>query len=770
MLGIAPDGTLPYLLNLLGYGGGDPLLETIAGETLGIRTRDAILAMLRERCRISPTVMIVDNLRWADTATEGLLRRIVEGGGDMPLLVLVTARTGYIPPWSGTKGTIELRLAPLSEAGTAELLQQTLGATTVPDELARMVAEKSEGNPLFAEEITRYLRETDAIRAQGEGQGDEIVFQGGGSVALPASIENLLMNRFDRLDAGPRAVLETAAVIGARFATDLIEKASGLDGETMGHLEELAGQELIRAEPGGGAHRFRHALARDAIYDSLLTPQRQTLHARVAEAIEAKHADQPDEVAVLLAQHWSRTDRADKAVVYLAVAGENSLRIYSLDEAQQYFQQALDLIEANPGCADDTFLADVLLNIARVLYFKSEFNAVVELVEPYLSRVEALGDKKRLSRFLFESGYAHVFASKVAAGRKLLGRARQLGEETGDELAVAYADLGLMWDRMFWGEPGATRDQAQRAAGERLVEVGLRHRDIWLASKAQLALGLDLQAWGRPGAGRTELMKLMAMSRETNDPRPRTMGLWALAALDVFSGSYKEAIENADEALRVCLSPVDRNAALAYKAMAMVLSGQLAEGMALGTRLLREVEEKGLAMILAPNKMVLGVGTVLQGEMARGMRMIEAAAVEAEGWGQTAARPLGDLFLGETYLQIGPLGDLFLGETYLQIAISEEKPPLAVMARNLPFLLRTLPFAKQKSRRCLERALDEFRRLDGPSFIARCLFDLGLLDKAGKRTDAARAKFEEARATASAVEATNLVAEIDATIAELPTS
>ena len=750
MLGIAPAGTLPYLLNLLGYGGDDPALDTIAGETLGIRTRDAILAMLRERCRISPTVMIVDNLGWADTATVGLLRRIVEDGGDIPLLVLAIDRTGYTPPWSGAKGTIELRLAPLSEGGTEELLRESLGATAVPDDLTRMVAEKSEGNPLFAEEITRYLRESGAIRTEGEA----IIYAGGSDdTALPVSIENLLMNRFDRLDAGPRAVLETAAVIGPRFATDLIEQASDLDGATAGHLEQLVRQDLIRAEPSGGAHRFCHALARDAIYDSLLTPQRQTLHARVAEAIEAKYADQPDEVAVLLAQHWSRTDRAEKAVLYLSVAGENSLRIYSLEEAQQFFQQALDLIEANPGCADDTVLADLLLNIARVLYYKGEFYGVINLVEPYLSRVEALGDKKRLSRFLFESGYAHVFASQVVEGRKLLGRARALGEETGDDLAVAYADLGLMWDRMFWGEPGSARDQAQREAGERIVEIGLRHRDIWLASKAQLAFGLDLQSWGRPGEGRAELMKLMAMSRETNDPRPRTMGLWALAAADVFSGSYKEAIENADEALRVCLSPVDSSAAQNYRSMAMVLSGQLAEGMEQGTRLVREVEDLGLTMMLAPTKMALGVGTVLQGEMARGVRMIEDAAVEAEKSGQISARPF---------------GNLFLGETYLQIATSEEKPPLAVMLRNLPFLLRTLPFAKQKARRFLARALGDFRQLQSPSQIARCLFLLGQLDQAGKRAGAARTKFEEARTTASSVEATNLVADIDAALAELP--
>ncbi len=750
MLGIAPERTLPYLMNLLGHAAGDASLERIAGETLGIRTRDAILAMLGERCRICPTAMILEDLHWADTATEGLLQRIAEDGAEMPLLLLSTARTGYRPPWAGAKGSVDLRLAPLSEGGTAELLKQSLGVAALPAELARMVAEKSEGNPLFAEEITSYLRDSGALRTESDG----VVFEGGaGAVALPVTVENLVMDRFDRLAPGPRGVLEAAAVIGPRFSDDYVAAASGLEDATADHLAELVRQELIRVEPDGDAHRFRHALTRDAIYDSLLSPRRQELHARVAEAIEARHGDHGEEATDLLAHHWSRTARADRAVKYLRAAGENSLRIYSLEEARRYFQQALDLIAADPGCADDSFLADVLLNIARVMYFRSEFNAIIALVEPYLPRVEALGDKKRLSRFLFESGYAHVFASKVAQGRRHLVRARALGEEIGDDLAVAYADLGLMWDRLFWGEPGQARAATQREAAERIVEAGRRHSDIWLASKAQLALGLDLQAWGRPGEGRAELMKLVAMSRESNDPRPRSMALWALATLDTFSGNYAEAMDNADEALRICLSPVDRNAALGYKAMAMILSGQVAEGMALGTRVLRDVEERGLTMTLAPVRMVVGVGTVLSGDMARGVGMIEDAAAAAERQGQTASRAF---------------GDLFLGETYLQMATGRDKPPFAVVLRNLPFLLRTLPFAGRRARACLERALEECRALQAPSFVARCLYDLGCLDKVGKRTREARAKFEEAREMASSVEATTLLADIEAARAELP--
>ena len=370
----------------------------------------------------------------------------------------------------------------------------------------------------------------------------------------------------------------------------------------------------------------------------------------------------------------------------------------------------------------------------------------------YTAVAEALGDNKRLSRFLFEAGYAHIFACQAEIGRQLLDRSKALAKADGDELAVAYADLGFMWHRMFWGQPGEARDSAQRETGKRVVEVARRHSDIWLASKAQLANGLDYSAWGRPGESRAALMELMAMSRETNDPRPRSMALWALAVTDVFSDNYDGAIEKADDALRICLSPIDRMAAEGYRMVARTLSGQEDEVSALGGHVIRKMEAKSLAMVLPPVKMTVGVGNIMQGNMAKGVAMVNAAQAEAENWGMTFATAL---------------GNKFLGEIYLQFVLSDEKPSLSVMLANLPFLVRTLPFAKKKARRHLQDALEGFQGLNSPADIAGAQYNLGLLDKAAKRNDRARTSLLEARGIAQSVDATNIISNADAALAEL---
>lgn len=759
MLGIAPDQSLPYLMNLLGHTPTGIDLDQIAGEALGIHTRDAVIEMLRERCRVTPTILVVEDLRWIDSATQALLTRVIEDEEGLALFVITTARTGYEPPWAEAKGATILNLGALSGAETEGLLQGRLDCQTLPDGLSHAVREKSQGNPLFAEEILTYLRNSGALA----GEGPDLTFdrQQGGA-ALPVAIENLLMDRFDKLDSGLRGVLEAAAAIGTRFTTELLTRVTGqgpeagneAGTETVRHLETLAAQGLIQAEASGRAYTFRQTLARDAIYDSLLSARRQTLHGAVAKANERQDNFEPEDAADTLAYHWSRSAEPGRAVKYLSIAGENGLRIYSLEEAQNYLQQALRLIDENPGCVDDTTLADILLHIARALYFQYNFKALIELVEPYLDRVAALGDNRRLSRFLFEIGYAHVFSCNVETGREYLSRSRALGEADNDELAIAYADLGSMWDRCFWGEPGVTRDEAQREAAKRIMEVGRRHGDTWLASKAGLANGMDLAAWGRPTESRAALMNLMALSRNTNDPRPRSMGQWALAALEIFSGNYTEAIEIADDALRISLSPIDRFAAKAYKGMAMVASGQMVDaGLDLLRREIFSSDANWFTMPTPSSKMIMGIGMVVQGNMAAGVRAIETTASEADKNGMVVMRPL---------------GDQFLGQVYLQFALGGETPPLSVLMANASFLLTTLPFAKKKARSYLQSALDGYSAIDNLAGAAQCHHDLGLLERAAKKTDKARASFEQARDIASAVGADNIVRDAEAALASLP--
>ena len=244
----------------------------------------------------------------------------------------------------------------------------------------------------------------------------------------------------------------------------------------------------------------------------------------------------------------------------------------------------------------------------------------------------------------------------------------------------------------------------------------------------------------------------MELGRTTNDPRPRAMGLWAMSILNGIYGAYDEAIANADEAIAIGLSPVDRAFALIGKATALALNGQPGEGGQILAEVNAKLREGGLLLGLTASDLNYGLALAMNGDLTQAVRWIDECSRRFAEWGFAA----------------GPAtADLYLGEIYLEMAIGAEKPPLSVMRRNLWFLLRSVPVAGAKARRHLQSAAAFFGAADMPAMHAWALLDLGRLDADKRRGDRARAYFEEARPIADFAGEPALVERIDQAMAAL---
>ena len=747
LLAIPVEATMPYLMNLLGHAVGSDVVNALDSEVVGVRTRNALVALLRERRRVSPVVMFIDDLHWMDSASQELLVTISKQDRDLPLLLICAFRPEYAAPWVTLEGALDIRLDRLGRAGTIDILKSRFDVARVPDGLADLVASKAEGNPLFAEEIANYLLEKGVV----ERSADRLIYHGGAGTDIPVSIENLLMDRVDRLAPEARSVLEAAAVISTEFSVELVRAAAGMATPAAEPLSDLQNQDLIIFEADRGGYRLKHALVREAIYRSLLGPAREALHGRIAEAIE----DTDGEAVDALAWHYGQTPNDAKAVHYNALAGERSLIVYSLDEAEAHFRAAIARIEAAPGSVGDVVLVDVLLKLARVLYFSIDFYGIIAMVERYQPVVEGLGDPHRLARFLFETGYAHVFSAQQAIGKPMLERALSIGEQTGDAEIIGYASMGLMWHYQTWEQPSPETRRRVEDLSRTAAAIGIEIHDVWLTSKALLGVAIYFSVLGRPGECRRRAMRLIAHSRTTNDPRPRAMGLWMLAINNAIYFNYEEAIENADEAIAIGLNPVDRTAALGGRGMARTMLGQVEAALRDLGEFHTRCTEGGLLVALTVGEFAYGVARVLSGDMAGGVRWIEEWRAWYAAWG---------FFNGAAFY------DLYLGEIYLQMAIGKDKPPGAVMRRNFWFLLRTLPFAAGKARRHLEAAAGFFGENDMPALEAWSLMDLGRLHAAKKRPADARRCLERARPLAEAGEEPALIDRIDGTLKALPVS
>jgi class 3 adenylate cyclase len=343
-LGLQSVRNLGLLLHLLGIEAPDDALKGLDGVLIGLRTRELLQQLLEARCRLSPVVLVIEDLHWIDSVSEELLSKLINGEVKLRLLVLTTRRPEYSPPSLNSTVVTTLPLEPLPTGDIRHLMRERLGVDTLPEGLARQVTEKADGNPLFVEEIVSYLTEHGIVRIV----ENALEFDASAvASALPTSVQSLLAVRVDRLAPKDRALLQAASVIGRRFDAELLATVLN-EGEVDERLASMRGLDLIHQKSKTGDFEFKHALVRDALYNSLLSDGRTALHLKIAEEIERRSGNRLTEMAEVLAHQYRQTDKADKAFAYLSMAGSKSLGVYSLDEASIHFNAALALLDENP--------------------------------------------------------------------------------------------------------------------------------------------------------------------------------------------------------------------------------------------------------------------------------------------------------------------------------------------------------------------------------------------------------------------------------------
>jgi uncharacterized protein (TIGR00369 family) len=300
-LGLHSVRSLGLLLHLLGLKPPEDALAGLDGVLIGLRTRELLQQLLEARCSRSPVVMVIEDLHWIDSVSEELLGKIIGSEAKRRLLLVATRRPEYVLPWFDRAAVTELPLDPLPAGDICHLVQARLGVETVPEALAQQVAERAEGNPLFAEEIVSYLAERGILRPVAgklEFDADAV------AAALPASVQSLLTARVDRLPPKDRSLLQAASVIGRQFDPQVL--AAVIDEHAIdARLASMGALDLVRFEGRSTNYVFKHALVRDALYQSLLTEARKYMHLKTAEEIEHRSGNRLTEVAESLAHHYS---------------------------------------------------------------------------------------------------------------------------------------------------------------------------------------------------------------------------------------------------------------------------------------------------------------------------------------------------------------------------------------------------------------------------------------------------------------------------------
>ena len=715
------------------------------GVLIGLRTRELLLQLLEARCRLSPVVLLIEDLHWLDSVSEEVLGKIVDSEAKLRLLILHTRRLEYEPAWIDRPTVVKLQLGPLPAGDIQRLIQARLGVETVPEALERLVTEKAEGNALFAEEIVSFLTERGVLRAT----VGKVEFDAGTVAAtLPASLQSLLTARVDQLAPQDRALLQAAAVIGRRFDPQLLAVAADDGLGFDARLTAMQALDLIHHEAKSDDYAFKHALVRDALYQSLLTGPRTALHLKIAEEIERRSGNRLTEVAEVLAHHYSQTDRAEKAFAYLSMAGSKSLSVYSVDEATTHFTAALALLDKNPDCASDDQVTDFLVSYTLLLNITYHYLVLIDVVERYLARIDRLGDDPRAVRIRHHYGFTLAWNTRYREAAVMQGETARIAERLGDSTSRAYS----LADEIFLSSVIApklihefeiVKRQAIKAASDTA--------DAYIQGWTRWVIGFEEVIRGRMSEARASARDLMQVGRLLNDPRSTGLGLGLFGVITLCTNSYAETLEYSEQASSVAVTPWDRETATLQKGCALVLLGQTEEGAKLVEGQRSRAVTYGYLHTLVYSDPIIGVCKVFQGDIGGGIGFIEEAILKREKEGNRGA--------ADWYRSI-------LCDVYLQIIAGKEKPPFSVLLKNLPILVKVTLTA---SSRILALRSDLTNpRYDPEGFwVGRAQMFLGLLYKSKKKRPIAVEHLTEAKRILSQFGQTPTLARVDAALAEL---
>jgi class 3 adenylate cyclase/tetratricopeptide (TPR) repeat protein len=458
------EDTLPYLLSLLGIVDGDDPLGQMDARVRKRRTLEAIKRILLRESLNQPLMVVFEDLHWMDGESEALLNLLADSIGTSRILLLVNYRPEYSHKWGSKTYYTQLRLDPLGKESADEMLSTLLGsdATLVP--LKRVISEKTEGNPLFMEEICLSLFEDGILACNG---GVELA-KPLAALRIPPTVQGIIASRIDGLPADEKDLLQAVAVIGSEFKLSVASSVSGKSDDDLNRmLNELQLAEFVYEQPGIGdvEYTFKHALTHDVAYNSLLTQRRKLLHERTGRAIEDLYVERLEDHLPELAHHFDRSGNVPKAVEYFARTGARVAKQAAHSEAIGYFKRALELLVRLPeGVARDRQELELQSALNWSLYIATGVQASPERERALVrARVlgERLGDEPRLIETLLSLAVFHYNGRDYGPARDLAERVLTMAPQDRAVLASAHLILGLVG--FSTGQFPAARELFERA-------------------------------------------------------------------------------------------------------------------------------------------------------------------------------------------------------------------------------------------------------------------------------------------------------------------
>jgi class 3 adenylate cyclase/predicted ATPase len=558
-----------------------PSLE-LTPEKRRQRTLDALILQMEVLARSSPVLMIFEDAHWADPTSLEVFGRVVDRIRTLRVLLIVTFRPEFEPPWIGRPHVTMLTMNRLAERDVDAMIDRVVGNKALPAHIRQDIVERADGIPLFVEEITKAV-----LEAEGEGEGaaeHAVAAIPSPALAVPASLHASLMARLDRLGPAKEAA-QIGAAIGREFTHALLAAvAPKPDAELNSALDRLiqAGLLFRQGQPPHATYLFKHALVQDAAYGTLLREPRRALHARIAQTLENQFPGIAESQPELLARHCTEAGLIEKAAGLWGKAGQRSLERSALVEAIEQITRALGQIAVLPA-TPALRRKQIELQVALITplfhvkgYAAPETRAAAERARLLIEQAEALGEPPEDPLLLFSVLYgvwgANIVAFNGDAIRELASQFLALAEKNGGTVPL------MVGHRLMGSSLLQAGDIAEgRAHLDRVVALynPVEHRPLATRFGQDVRMAaLTYRSWalwflGYPEAALVDADHAMSDAREVGQAATLMYALVRTNLNHIFCGNYATAKAQSDEV--VALS--DEKGAVLWKAAGVALQG-----------------------------------------------------------------------------------------------------------------------------------------------------------------------------------------------------
>jgi class 3 adenylate cyclase/predicted ATPase len=672
------------------------------------QTQDALVAWLLEEATRQPVLAVWEDLHWADPTTLELLGLLVEQTPTAAMLHVLTFRPEFSPPWPTRSHLTPITLNRLERPQVEALIAHLASGKTLPAEVVAHIVARTDGVPLYVEELTKMLLASDLLRADA---GHYVLTGPLSTMAIPETLQDSLMARLDQLTTA-KEVAQLGAVLGREFAYDMLTAVSSQDEATVQDgLARLVASELLyqRGRPPRARYMFKHALIQDAAYASLLRSTRQQVHQQVARLLETRFPEIVETQPELVAQHYTAAGCAEQAVRYWQRAGQQASERSAHLEAVSHLTTGIELLKTLPETPEHTQQALALHIALGSALLVTKGQAAPEVEHAYsqaYALCQRVGETPELVPVLLGLWRFYSARSQLHTAREFGETLLRLAQCVDDPTlaVIAHYVLGTTW--LWLGVLPAARTHLEEGIAcytlnQRRAPVFRMGQDPGLVCRIYAALTLWLL--GYPAQALVRLHDGLALAYELAHPYSLA---WARCWVAFVSQLYRDV-------------PAVREHAEA--AVALSTEQSFPYWAALGTIL------RGWALAMQGRNEV-GMAEVRQG---------------IAGWRATGAALLGPYFctmLAEVCDHLGHPEDGLqaLAEAHTLVEQHEERWWEAEVCRLRGVLLLRQPDTPQaEAEAWLQRALDVARRQEAKSLELRAAMSLSRLwQQQGKRQEA----------------------------------